>query len=112
MAVGRLLRGEPRAHHAAGAGAVLHDHRLAERGLRVRRHGAREDVRAAAGREGVDEAHELRRRPLLRGDRHRAERERGRGEQSTASDHPTSPRRSAGDADSGAAPQGVVMKPG
>jgi hypothetical protein len=56
--VRRRLRHRVHADHAAGAGAVLDDHRLAAQVRRQRgREQARRRVHRAAGREGDDEAH-------------------------------------------------------
>ena len=53
--------------HAAGAGLVLDDDRRAERFGEPLRHEARDEVRAAAGRERHDDAHRLGRVLLRKG---------------------------------------------
>ena len=56
QSVGRGLGDRVDAQHAAGAGAVLHHHRLAQNFLQRRLHGARHRVGAAAGREWNEKA--------------------------------------------------------
>src|SRR5882724_13492494 len=80
--VGGRFGGELDAYHLAGAGAVVDDELLAERFGELLREGAGDDVCAAAGRRGHDEAHGLRRiRHLRRGpgaDQGQQEKRRGR----------------------------------
>jgi hypothetical protein len=59
VAVGRRVHHLLRGDVAAGAGLVLDDHRLADRGLHLLGDQAGHDVGGAAGREGDDDANGL-----------------------------------------------------
>jgi hypothetical protein len=60
IAIGLGARGLADADGAAGAGAVVHDHRLAPRGVEALAHDAPHHVGCAAGRKGDDDLDRLR----------------------------------------------------
>ena len=81
VAVGRLLGHEVAGDVAVGAGAVLHHHRLAQRLRQRLRHGARDLVGGAAGREAHDHADRLGREGLRQRRRRAGAAASGRGQQ-------------------------------